>query len=487
MNIFGASFQVVALVIAAVCIVSAILGRQYGIGPVQIPAPRDLLPRAALAILGLVMLAGAFWSSLFGAKTPLDIMTAMLPKPPSPEDAAFVGRNDAFRKVLEAHNVPLNTVRVESEAIYGEFPAPQERCQVVFELVDYAPDRVDVFPQAVLRDAIKYRAGSADTRALGSCDEQLKVIAHLIDHVATTVAAAEPHSDARDADAGTAGAVSRPTPVVNTGGSISQETATRVLTAVTLPKDQGWIYIGFRDRDRALLIADRRISVAQIPRAGTVATTADSQLLDTLDPGKSLGTVKGYVRAGSDVQIYNISGPRHYAAGVWDGYDVYALVRVVSTPQRTVIGAPQALEGATSTASPVSSIEPVADDSSTAPTLAFAAAPPDTGSTKCPGLPGPAANLFVQCNETYPVRFGEYRLQAYKVTDSHSTGIHFRNIGPLPVSLSIYPNCSSVDTCPIVKNAELANVSDPHDGGNDYIYNVPTLAPFDFGWTVAPK
>lgn len=80
------------------------------------------------------------------------------------------------------------------------------------------------------------------------------------------------------------------------------------------------------------LTKDRRVAVTQIPRDGVVATIADSELLDTKDPAVTLGTVKGYVRAGSGVRILAIAGPRHYTGGVWDGYDAYALVTIASLP-----------------------------------------------------------------------------------------------------------------------------------------------------------
>ncbi len=99
-------------------------------------------------------------------------------------------------------------------------------------------------------------------------------------------------------------------------------------------------------------------------------------------------------------------------------------------------------------------------------------------------MPTPSSEAFTYCNETYPTRFGDFHFQSYKVTDSHSTGIHFRNIGPHAVYLSIFPGCDTPSRCPAVKDALLPPAADNNDGGNDYIYTAETLAPFNYGWSV---
>ena len=460
-NFFGASLQVVALVIAIVCLISAILGRSYGIGPVQVPAPRELLPRAALSVLGLVLLTVAFWTPLFGGKSLPELLA---------KKSGFDQSNTAFKNVLETQNVDAGTVRLEAGIIYSKYQSAGNRCQVVSEIIDKFPSRVDVFPQNIISDAVKYQQRTADTRVLIICDAQMKKVAVLVNQVQRIVAAAAPNSDERVGQtAHTSAVTSRPTPDVNTNGPINQDTVRRVLSAVTLPADEGWIYIGFRNLDQPVLIADRRIDVSTIPRSGVVATIADSQLLNTDDPAKSLGTVKGYVRAGSAVQVLRISGPRHIVNTVWDGYDVYALVRVVSTPQTSPASTPAAAAVAA----------PAPSQSSPSPAAQVAAA-----AAKCAGLPSSTPTVFVYCNETYAVRFGDYQFQAYKVTDSHSTGIHFRSVGPHPVYLSIYPTCA-IEVCPPVRDAVLAPGSNPRDAGNDYVYTAETLQPFDFGWTIA--
>jgi hypothetical protein len=88
MEIFNASFQVVVFVAGLTCLVSTILGRPFGIGPIQVPAPAELLQRTALGALGLGLILLAGWSSL-SSKKPAEIIAGWFIRPsPGPTAAA---------------------------------------------------------------------------------------------------------------------------------------------------------------------------------------------------------------------------------------------------------------------------------------------------------------------------------------------------------------------------------------------------------------
>ena len=457
---FGASLQVVALIIAIVCLISSIFGKSYGIGPVQVPAPSDLAPRVALATLGLFLLSFAFWDHLVGKSIP-ETLHAWFSPPPPPEP--FTTDNRAFADLLVAPNTPIVAIRLRADIVYGEAPGAMQRCAVVREIVEVYRQNSDAYPLQMLSDAEKVRQQAPEARSLMECSPEMNKIAALSDGVKQAIAASAPTVPPTLSPT----AVMRPKPTIATMDGVSEDLARRVLTATTLTADSGWMFIGFRGKDSPALTADRRIAVNNIPRTGIVATIADSELLDTKDPGIILGTVKGYVRAGSAVEIRAISGPRHYAKGVWDGYDAYALVRVVSLPRTSVEA-----ESRTASATPLTSATV-----SVVSTSATAAAP-------CSSLPTPSATLFTHCNEAYPTRFNDYQFHSYRVTDSHSTGIHVRNIGPHPVNVSIFPSCDSSAGCRPIENVLVPPVATKDDGSNDYIYTVETLRPFNYLWSV---
>ena len=457
---FGASLQVVALIIAIVCLISSILGKSYGIGPVQVPAPSDLAPRVALATLGLFLLSVAFWDPLVGKSIPAWF------SPPEP----FTTDNRAFADLLVAPNAPIVAIRLRADIVYGEAPGAMQRCAVAREIVEVYRQNIEAYPLQMLSDAEKVRQQAPEARSLMECSPEMNKIAALSDGVKQAIAASAPTVPPTLSPT----AVMRPKPTIATMNGVSEDLARRVLTATTLTADSGWMFIGFRGKDSPTLTADRRIAVNDIPRTGIVATIADSELLDTKDPGIILGTVKGYVRAGSAVEILAISGPRHYAKGVWDGYDAYALVRVVSLPRTSVEA-----ESRTASATPLTlgTVSVVSSESSKVSTSATAAAP-------CSSLPTPSATLFTHCNEAYPTRFNDYQFHSYRVTDSHSTGIHVRNIGPHPVNVSIFPSCDSSAGCRPIENVLVPPVATKDDGSNDYIYTVETLRPFNYLWSV---
>lgn len=72
------------------------------------------------------------------------------------------------------------------------------------------------------------------------------------------------------------------------------------------------------------------------------------------------------------------------------------------------------------------------------------------------------------------------------MTDATSTGIHIRNIGPRPVTVSIYPSCGASGACPPIEDALLPPVSNDEDGSNDYIYTytTDTVAPLTYRWSI---
>jgi hypothetical protein len=475
MAIFGASVQVIALIVAIVCLISAILGRSFGIGPVQIPAPRELLPRASLAALGLSLLIVAFWSNIAG-KPLFEIIIERISPPENPQ---FDSDNRAFTDLLAKPGVSVVVVRLRAETLYDEAPTGAKRCLVVREITDVIHGDVDAYPLKALADAAKYAKNSLGSRDMVQCGHELIEIATLSMSVKKQVVAVAPMIRPTAAASGRQ-VVSRPTPSIETNGTVSQDTARRVLTAQTLPGDVGWIFIGIRNLEEPMLIADRRIEGPDIPRSGIVATIADTELLETTDPARSLGMVRGYVDAGSAVEVLRISGPRHYTNGVWDGYDVYANVRIKSLPKKTVASsgqpAPESPSSSSAASGSPASPGPI-PNSSENPSASTAVA-------ACAALPSSSTTFFTYCNETYPLRFGEYTFRSYKVTDSHSTGIHFRNIGPRAVYLSIFPSCEPTVRCPKVQNALLPPVTSMEDASNDYIYNAETVEPLNYGWTI---
>ena len=78
---FGAGLQVVAFVIGVVCLISTILGKPYGIGPVTVPAPSLLLQRVALGLLGAVFVILAAWPLFSPTKSIADAIASFVPKP----------------------------------------------------------------------------------------------------------------------------------------------------------------------------------------------------------------------------------------------------------------------------------------------------------------------------------------------------------------------------------------------------------------------
>ncbi len=81
---FGAGLQVIAFVVGVVCLISTILGKPYGIGPVTVPAPSLLLQRVALGLLGAVFVFLATWP-LFSPTTSIsDAITPFFAKPSTP-------------------------------------------------------------------------------------------------------------------------------------------------------------------------------------------------------------------------------------------------------------------------------------------------------------------------------------------------------------------------------------------------------------------
>lgn len=466
MEFFGASIQVIALIIGIACIISAILNRAFGIGPVQIPAPRDLWPRAGVGTLGIILLLIANWSNVFGGQTLFQILGAPFV---THDDPQFGVDNKSLADMLSSRKASAADVGVKAEAVYSEAPT-SKRCLVIREIRHVFPDTITAYPGGAIHDAAKYRKGTADTRFLIDCDAELMAILALSDALTQGAVAFAPTE--RPASAGSQTVVTRPTPSIATQGNVTAETIRRVLTASTLRDDEGWIFIGVRDRYHPVLINDRRIAVRNIPRNGVVVMIADSELLETDNPGKSLGTIKGYVRAGSAVQVREIAGPRHYTDGEWDGYDVYARVTIQSTPQHEAAAASVA---ATQVATPIAAATAPLSARTPSASLAIAA---------CAALPTASTTTFTYCNETYPKQFGAFKLQSYKVTDTHSTGIHFRSIGSHVVYLSIFPGCDAPALCPAVKGAALPPATAEHDATNDYIYTANTLKPFNYGWVV---
>ena len=473
-SIFGASIQVIALIGALVCLISAILDKSFGIGPIKIPAPMDLMPRVALTILGSFLFILAFWSSFSGKTIVESIADIFSPK-------GFAKDNRAFVELLRRPETVPSGASPMAEVLYANYTSPEDHCQIVEELIDrYGVNVVPALPQGALNDAESFAGGSNDGNGLGRfCRPQLIKISIstklFVQTVATRSTPATPRPVQSSVDVGTV--TSRPTPVIATVASFSTDAVRRALTAVTRVGDEGWLFLGRRNRSQPRLIANSRVGTVDIPRSGMISTIADSVLL-TSDPGISTPEVKGYVLAGSSVDVLDIAGPRHFTKGAFDGYDVYAKARVISTPEQS-LSAP----APSTSASPSS---PLAGATALpVPPTALADAKPNPSSlTGCFSLPTPSSNLFEYCNETFPVIFGSHKLMVYKVTDSHSTGIHFRNIGMTRVLLSIYPTCQISAACPTLRGVSLPAVKDSNDGSNDFIYKANTLEPFNFGWSV---
>jgi hypothetical protein len=78
---FGAGLQVVAFVVGVVCLISTILGKPFGIGPVTVPAPSLLLQRVTLGLLGAVLVFLAAWPLFSPSKSIFDAITPLFSKP----------------------------------------------------------------------------------------------------------------------------------------------------------------------------------------------------------------------------------------------------------------------------------------------------------------------------------------------------------------------------------------------------------------------
>lgn len=136
MALFNAGFQVVVFVAGLTCLISTILGRSFGIGPIQIPAPAELLQRMALGVLGLGLIVLAGWSSL-SSKKPGEIIAGWFIRPsPGPTAAApaLSGTRDQPWFTVASERVSISSVNspgqsgiyirnVGDRAIYVRFDA----------------------------------------------------------------------------------------------------------------------------------------------------------------------------------------------------------------------------------------------------------------------------------------------------------------------------------------------------------------------------
>lgn len=81
-----------------------------------------------------------------------------------------------------------------------------------------------------------------------------------------------------------------------------------------------------------------------------------------------------------------------------------------------------------------------------------------------------------------PVAIGDSFLKFYEVRDTKNTGIHIRNIGKVPLYVTLRVSCGDAALCPPLTLQKVPSVTDPHNGGNDYIYTAATLGKVTFDW-----
>ena len=77
----GAGIQVVAFIVGMVCLISTILGKPYGIGPVTVPGPSRLLQRVTLGLVGVCLVFLAVWPLLSPNKSIIDEVTVLFSRP----------------------------------------------------------------------------------------------------------------------------------------------------------------------------------------------------------------------------------------------------------------------------------------------------------------------------------------------------------------------------------------------------------------------
>jgi hypothetical protein len=106
--------------------------------------------------------------------------------------------------------------------------------------------------------------------------------------------------------------------------------------------------------------------------------------------------------------------------------------------------------------------------------VAAAAAPQPTGLT--------AAQVSGHGETIGPVAIGDSFVKFYEVRDTRNTGIHIRNIGKVPLYVSLRISCSDESLCPSLTLQKVPPVTDPRDEGNDYIYTAKTLGKVTFDW-----
>jgi hypothetical protein len=117
-------------------------------------------------------------------------------------------------------------------------------------------------------------------------------------------------------------------------------------------------------------------------------------------------------------------------------------------------------------------------------------APPDgsphiTPAVHAPTISAESARVTGHGETTGPIAVGNAFVKFFKVTDTHSTGIHIRNLGKVPLYVSMRVHCVDSNLCPPVSNVMIPPAPSEHNEGNDYVYTANTLGEVTFDWVVS--